>query len=203
MAKILVVDDEPDLVLLVQLILQRVGHEVIGADGGQEALEKLKETRPDLILLDLMMPKLDGWQTLELIRGHEEFKDIPVAMLTAKVLTPEIIRKTEIGELVDYIQKPFTKGDLVEKVTAILEHLERIAYCKSRLAPMVGNPATLEEYEALLKGERLHRRLLDILENSHESKEGEGLEDAISTLRQGVDGFRNRIKEIENGLGKE
>ncbi|MFQ5801125.1 MAG: response regulator, partial [Candidatus Hydrothermarchaeales archaeon] len=139
MAKIMVVDDEQDLVMLVKMIFKREGHEVIGATSGEEALEKLKGKKPDLILLDIMMPYLDGWGTLELIRKQDGLKDVPVSMLTAKDLTPEITARKDIGELVDYIQKPFTKDSLIKKVNSILGDLESIAHKKSRLSIEVGD----------------------------------------------------------------
>jgi CheY-like chemotaxis protein len=69
-----------------------------------------------------MMPRIDGWRTLELIRQNDALKNIPVSMLTAKNITPSIVAREEIGELVDYIQKPITKDSLIKKVEEISRH---------------------------------------------------------------------------------
>lgn len=206
MAKILVVDDEPDLVILVDRVLRKEGHEVIGASGGEEALEKLRGLRPDLILLDIMMPRLDGWQTLRLIRKLDGFKDVPVAMLTAKALTPEVIAREEIGELVDYIQKPFTKRSLIEKVNEILESLREIREKKKKLDSVVDDPETIDTYEFLARTERLHQSMLRTLnrvfeETSEEEPErAEELKEVLAAQREAVERLRKGRLEIEKRL---
>ncbi|RMF90613.1 MAG: response regulator [Methanobacteriota archaeon] len=206
MAKILVVDDEPDLIILVDRVLRKEGHEVIGASGGEEALEKLRGLRPDLILLDIMMPRLDGWQTLRLIRKLDGFKDVPVAMLTAKALTPEVIAREEIGELVDYIQKPFTKRSLIEKVNEILESLREIREKKKKLDSVVDDPETIDTYEFLARTERLHQSMLRTLnrvfeETSEEEPErAEELKEVLAAQREAVERLRKGRLEIEKRL---
>ena len=86
--KILVADDEPEIVDIVKRMLEDE-YEVITAYDGEEALRKAKKEKPDLILLDILMPKLDGWETLKKLKEDEELKNIPVSMLTALPLTPD------------------------------------------------------------------------------------------------------------------
>ena len=119
--RILIVDDESDLVEIVKLMLCREGYQVEGAESGSECMEKLKHYHPDLILLDIMMPGLDGWKTLKLIKSDDNLSSVKVAMLTAKKLSAETLKKEEIALLADYINKPFTRESLVQRVKKILE----------------------------------------------------------------------------------
>lgn len=113
MTEIMVVDDEPDIIYMLKVLLEKEGHEVIEAYSGRECLEKLKIEKPDLILLDIVMPKMDGWETLKAIKEDGNLKSIPVVMLTAKALPIEMERE-DVKGVADYITKPFTKEDLIE-----------------------------------------------------------------------------------------
>jgi len=106
MYSILVVDDSPMIVDVFVAMLERGGYEPAACYSGPECLEKLKEMTPDLILLDIMMEPMDGWETLENIKSNPNTKNIPVMMLTAKQLTPE--EAQEYGAYIeDYVMKPF------------------------------------------------------------------------------------------------
>jgi len=118
--KIMVVDDEEDLLELVKAIFEEEGFEVIPASSGAECLEKLKEVKPDLILMDMMMPGMSGRETTEKIRADPNTKDIKVAFLT-------VARFSEVGKeimkelnVVDYITKPFENEDLVRRVKKLV-----------------------------------------------------------------------------------
>ena len=114
--KVMIVDDEESLVELVKVLLEKEGFEVITAYSGKECLEKLKKVRPDLILLDLMMPEMSGREVLEKIRENPETKDLKVAFLTVAHLS-EIGKKVcERLNVCEYISKPFNNKDLVNKV---------------------------------------------------------------------------------------
>ncbi|RMF89172.1 MAG: response regulator [Methanobacteriota archaeon] len=207
MARILVVDDEADIVLLIKKILQSAGHEVIGAGSGEEALERLRGLRPDLILLDIMMPGLDGWETLRQMRGQKGLEDIPVAMLTAKPLTAETAGRRDIEELVDYIEKPFTKETLIQKVNySIIEDLDRIEREKSRLLSASGDRGMAAAYERAARRERLHRSMVATLKESLSRTEDPGerskLREAISTGQKTLEGFKSYIEELESLTGK-
>ncbi len=115
-APILVVDDEDDIRLLVREALEREGHETIEATDGRTALRRLYELHPRLVVLDVMMPELDGWQTLERIR---DVSDVPVILLTARALEWERTRGLR-GGADDYMTKPFSPMELAARVDALL-----------------------------------------------------------------------------------
>ena len=115
-----VFEDEPDMIDLVKLILSRKGYQVIGANGGQEGLDVVREHVPDLILLDLMMPDIEGWDVFQQIRAHEETKDIPVIVVTAKAQNIDKVLGLHIAKVDDYISKPFTPDALLESVQTVL-----------------------------------------------------------------------------------
>lgn len=117
---VLVVDDEPNIVLSLKFLITQEGYEVRTASSGEEALQALAEQVPDLILLDVMMPKPDGYEVCQIIRATPEWKDIPVIMLTAKGRDVEKEKGFAMGAD-DYITKPFATKELVAKVQAILK----------------------------------------------------------------------------------
>lgn len=117
--KILIVDDEKDLVETMTLRLEAAGYEVLCAYDGQDGLEKARDIKPDLILLDVMMPKMDGYQVCRMLKFDEDYKNIPIIMLTAR--GQEQDRKTgiDVGTN-DYITKPFDSKDLLARIQKIL-----------------------------------------------------------------------------------
>ena len=119
--KIMVVDDEPDVVDLVKLVLESDGFQVITAYSGKEALEKVGNEMPDLVLLDIMMPQMDGWEVYSRIRANPKTKDIPVAMLTAKSQSIDKMIGLHVVKVDDYITKPFGRSELLERVKRILK----------------------------------------------------------------------------------
>lgn len=119
--KIMIVDDEESLVELVKALLEREGFEVIEAYNGKECLEKLKSIKPDLILLDLMMPGMSGREVLEKIRKNPKTKDLKVAFLTVAHFS-EIGKKVcEDLKVCAYITKPFDNKELVQKVKELVK----------------------------------------------------------------------------------
>ncbi len=110
--KILIVDDEPNICELLSETLLHAGYETFIANGGYEGLEKAASVKPDLILLDVMMPVLDGWQLLERLRRNRETQNISVVMLTAKSETEALFRSREL-KVLDYFIKPIEPGELV------------------------------------------------------------------------------------------
>jgi two-component system response regulator VicR len=119
--KIMVVDDEPDVVDLVKLVLESDGFNVVTAYSGKEALEKINKEMPDLVLLDIMMPGMDGWEVYSRIRANPKTKDIPVAMLTAKSQSIDKMIGLHVVKVNDYITKPFGRSELLERVKRILK----------------------------------------------------------------------------------
>jgi two-component system alkaline phosphatase synthesis response regulator PhoP/two-component system response regulator VicR len=121
--KILAVDDEKHIVRLIQVNLERAGYEVVTAFDGVEALKKVAEERPDLIVLDVMMPQMDGFETLKNLKANPQTRDIPVIMLTAKAQDADVFRGWQSG--VDcYLTKPFNPLELLTFVKRIFESLE-------------------------------------------------------------------------------
>ncbi len=118
--RILVVDDEERMVRFIRLNLEHDGFEVITAFNGREALERVRQDLPDLVLLDVMMPELDGFEVLSMLR---EFSEVPVIMLTARSTEEDIVRGLELGAD-DYITKPFSPRVLVSRVRAVLRRVE-------------------------------------------------------------------------------
>ncbi len=117
--KIMVVDDEPDTVDLVKLVLETEGFEVITAFSGSECLEKLALEKPDAVLLDIMMPAMDGWEVFKKIR--ELYEELPVAMLTVRSQDIDKMLGLHVLKADDYITKPFGRKDLVERVKKLVE----------------------------------------------------------------------------------
>ncbi len=117
--RVLVVDDEPDVLLLCRVNLEFEGYEVSTAPDGEAGLAACRELRPDVVLLDVMMPKMDGWQVLEAIKGDEELKHIPVVMLTAKVQDEDQIRGWSAGAA-EYITKPFSPLSLSQVIGDVI-----------------------------------------------------------------------------------
>jgi two-component system response regulator VicR len=112
--KVLVVDDEPDTLELVKLVLESGGFEVILANNGVEALAQIETTKPDIVLLDIMMPDMDGWDVFRKIK--ERNSDIPIAILTAKAQNIDKLLGLHVLKADDYITKPFGKNELIGKV---------------------------------------------------------------------------------------
>ncbi|MBV9851487.1 MAG: response regulator [Armatimonadetes bacterium] len=119
--KILVVDDEPPIVRLMEFILARHGHQMLTAVNGEQALEMVRTHSPDLILLDIMMPRIDGYEVARTLRADPKYAQTPIIMLSAKAQEEDIRRGMDVG--VDaYITKPFSPEHLVQVVS---EHMGR------------------------------------------------------------------------------
>lgn len=113
--KILVVDDEPDVLKIVTFRLKKEGYEVITARDGQEALDLVNRERPDLVLLDLRLPVVDGYEVCKRLKTDEDLRQIPVILLTASSAT-KIAEKTKDFQAEDYLIKPFEPEELLDKV---------------------------------------------------------------------------------------
>ncbi len=114
------IEDEQEMIDLVQLILGRRGFTVEGANGGLEGLEKVQKRKPDLVLLDLMMPDMDGWEVYQRMKSDEDLREIPVIVVTAKAQSIDKVLGLHIAKVDDYITKPFGPQELLESVEKIL-----------------------------------------------------------------------------------
>ncbi len=117
--RILIVDDEPNIVLSLEFLMKKNGYEVETATDGDQAIAAVEQQKPDLMLLDVMMPRKDGYQVCQLLRGREEFNDVRIVMLTAKGRDVEREKGLSLGAD-DYITKPFSTQDVVDKVSELL-----------------------------------------------------------------------------------
>lgn len=118
---ILCVEDEPEMIDLMRLILGRRGFEVKGANGGVEGLRMIREEPPDLILLDLMMPDMDGWEVYQQLKADEYTRNIPVIVVTAKAQSIDKVLGLHIAKVDDYIAKPFSPQELLNSVEKVLQ----------------------------------------------------------------------------------
>ncbi len=118
--QVVCIEDDPEMIELIRLILSRRNIHVHGAAGGAEGIKKVKEVRPDLILLDLMMPDMDGWEVYQQIKTDESIKDTPVIVVTAKAQNIDKVLGLHIAKVTDYIAKPFSPQDLTESVEKAL-----------------------------------------------------------------------------------
>ena len=130
MKMILVIDDEKDLIKLVDHHLSKEGYLVIGARDGAEGLDVARKHKPDLILLDIMMPKMDGWQVCKQIKATAGIAQTPVIMLTARAHETDKVLGLELGAD-DYITKPFSPRELVARVKAVLRRFETCEFKES------------------------------------------------------------------------
>lgn len=119
--KVVCIEDESEMIDLVRIILQRHHIKVIGALGGREGLEKVASEKPDLVLLDLKMPVMNGWEVYERMKASGETRHIPIVVLTAMTRTYDDSLDLSDGMVSDYITKPFRPKTLIDSVTRILE----------------------------------------------------------------------------------
>ncbi len=119
--KVVCVEDEPEIIDLIKLILGRKGFDLTGATGGLEGLEAIRRIRPDLVLLDLMMPDMDGWEVYQQMKADPELKNIPVIVVTAKAQSIDKILGLHIAKVDDYVTKPFGPQELLQSVERVLQ----------------------------------------------------------------------------------
>lgn len=150
-AKILVVDDNPDNVELARAVVESAGYAAVTASDGIEALECVKASLPDLILLDVMMPRLDGLGVLQALRNNPATSQIPVIMLTAKAAVAERVAGLQLGAD-DYVPKPFAADELLARIHTLLKRSEKLRY----LNPLMG---VLGDWFSERGVERLSREL--------------------------------------------
>jgi two-component system, OmpR family, response regulator VicR len=118
--RIVCIEDEPEMIDLVRVILVPKGFEVIGAEGGVIGLQTVRKEKPDAVLLDLMMPDLDGWEVYQEMKADPEIKDIPVIVVTARAQSIDKVLGLRIAKVDDYITKPFGPQELLESLLNVL-----------------------------------------------------------------------------------
>lgn len=199
--KIMIVDDEPEIVETVEIMLQSGGYKTIPAYSGEECFNKLEKEKPDLILLDIMMKPMNGWQVLRKIKSNENLRDIAVSMFSLNPLTPEILDKEGIGEIENYIMKPFTTKELLEKIKEIWENKEKIENKKAKIDNKLGKK-TAQEYEKLAKQISRHKKLIEALKKSAslEGRETNSMKLLIANQEKMVSIWEKKIKELERKI---
>lgn len=206
MNTILVVDDSPFIVDVFINMLERGGYRSIAAYSGQECLDILKDVRPDLILLDIMMEPMDGWETLEHVKNNVETKEIPVLMLTAKQLTSE--EAQEYGMYIeDYVLKPITHRELYDTIEHVLQRRSTISLDVEAAKKAGFDQRLIDEYARLSKSVDVNKRLLKILEttyNIHDSKItlSEKISYAIKSMGTSIKFQEERLQHIRGELSK-
>jgi two-component system response regulator VicR len=118
--RVVCIEDEPEMIDLVKLILGRKGFDLTGAMGGREGLEAVRRIKPDLVLLDLMMPDMDGWEVYQQMKADHELADIPVIVVTAKAQSIDKVLGLHIAKVDDYVTKPFGPQELLQSVERVL-----------------------------------------------------------------------------------
>jgi len=204
MYTILVVDDSPFIVDVFVTMLERGGYRTVAAYGGDECLEILKTVTPDLILLDIMMEPMDGWETLERIKENPATKEIPVLMLTAKQLTP--VEAQEYGIYIeDYVLKPITHRELYNAIEHVLDRRQSIK-SDIDLARKSGFDAeVITEYARLSKSIDVNRRLMKILETTYNYNDSklrinDEISRAIKSMETNIRFQENRFQQIKGEI---
>lgn len=168
--RILVVDDEPRMISFIRMNLELEGHQVLEAHNGLEALEAVRTRLPDIVLLDVMMPELDGFETLRMLR---EFSSIPVIMLTAKGEENDRVYGLELGAD-DYIPKPFGPRELTARIKAVLRRADMPTSTPDQATVRIDERLSVDfnRREVIVQGERIklrpteYRLLYHLIENA-------------------------------------
>lgn len=203
---IMIVDDSSFIVDGLIAILKRKGYKPIPAHGGDECLEILKTTIPDLILLDIMMEPMDGWETLDRLKSNPTTKEIPVLMFSAKKLSPSEAQEHSIS-IDDYVTKPVNPTQLMESIQRIFSRRNDVKG-ETLVAQNSGvDKALIDEYTALRTSVEVDKNLLIILKNSTGANTpGHVVPDedlaAMQKLEEKIKTDELRLKEINDTFTK-
>ena len=208
MYTVMVVDDSPFIVDIFVTMLERGGYKTLAAYGGEEALETLRTVKPDLILLDIMMEPMDGWETLMHLKNNPDTKEIPVMMLTAKQLTPSEAQEYGIY-IEDYIMKPITHRELYDAIENLLSRKRMIEMDMKMAAEAGVDHKLIDEYSRLRRQADVSKRLLRLLENTYKIndeklKVSDDINLAIKSMAMNIRFQEERLeqlrKEFSSGL---
>jgi DNA-binding response OmpR family regulator len=194
--KILVVDDEPDTVFLLRSILERQGYEVEGAANGVEALQKMKLIEPALVITDMMMPQMDGWQSIQ--RLHE-ISDVPIIVLSVLNQTDSIIRALELGAD-DYMTKPFDHTEVLARVESVLRRGNHSSKVSRIGVESIGLVLDLDTHEVFYENKclQLTGKMFDVLNLLMQNAPKLVTYEQLTTVIWGKDSIaiRNRLKYL-------
>jgi CheY-like chemotaxis protein len=203
---ILIVDDSPYIVDGLVALLKRKGFRPLASHGGDEALAILSTTSPDLVLLDIMMEPMDGWETLEKIKAGPATKEIPVLMFSAKKISPEEAQEHCLN-IEDFVSKPVNPAQLLDAINRVFER-RRDVNLEVVIARDAGlDPALIEEYSRLRKSIEVDANLLAVLRRSNAvNRPGREVpaEDllAINRLEAKIHADELRLKEINGSFSR-
>jgi two-component system alkaline phosphatase synthesis response regulator PhoP len=187
--RILVVDDDKEIVRLVGAYLEQAGFQVLTAYDGEAALHSLRRDRPDLVVLDLMLPDRDGWDITRIVRGDTALAHTPIIMLTARVEDTDKIVGLELGAD-DYITKPFNPREVVARVRSVLRRSQAgEAANPQRILQMASLLMDLDRHEVMLDGQPVELTPTEF--------------DLLRTLMENPGYAFTRMELIEQGLGYE
>jgi two-component system KDP operon response regulator KdpE len=150
--RVLIVDDEPDTVFLLKSIIRNAGFDVLSAFSGKDAIKKCKDMNPDIVLLDLMMPEMDGWETLRYIR---EMADVPVIILSAVGAKEDVVRALQVG-VDDYLTKPFFNAEVIARIRAVLRRMAKPHEINRYVFPNIKLSIDLTSQEVSYQGKNIH-----------------------------------------------
>jgi len=203
---IMIVDDSSFIVDGLVAILKRKGYKPLPAHGGDECLEILKTTIPDLILLDIMMEPMDGWETLDRIKSNPATKGIPVLMFSAKKISPSEAQEHSLS-IDDFVSKPVNPAQLIESIQRIFNRRNDVKV-EALVAQDAGlDKALIDEYTALRTSIEVDKNLLVVLKNSTGANTpGQVVPDedlaAMQKLEEKIKTDERRIKEINEKFTK-
>jgi DNA-binding response OmpR family regulator len=146
MQRALIVDDDPDTVDLIKIVIRNAGMDVVGAFSGNEALEKCSDLHPNIILLDLMMPGMDGWETYNRLR---KLTDVPVIVVSADTKKENVVRGLNSG-FDDYVTKPFFPPELVARVNVVLRRVGQSKPITARVFSAIGLVVDYETHDVMI-----------------------------------------------------
>jgi CheY-like chemotaxis protein len=203
---ILIVDDSPYIVDGLVALLKRKGFNPVPTHGGEEALALLSTTVPDLILLDIMMEPMDGWETLDRIKANPQTKDLPVLMFSAKKISPQDAQEHSLN-IEDFVSKPVNPSQLLDAIKRIFERRSDVK-TEAGVARDAGHDAGLvDEYSALRKSIEVDNNLLAVLKKAsgiHLPGQEIPPEDllAIKKLEEKIQTDGVRLKELTEKFNK-
>jgi DNA-binding response OmpR family regulator len=203
---ILIVDDSPYIVDGLVALLKRKGFKPIAAHSGDEAIGLLVNNKPDLILLDIMMEPMDGWETLEKIKANPETRDLPVLMFSAKKISPEEAQEHSLN-IEDFVSKPVNPSQLLDSIKRIFERRSNVKQEAATAKDAGQGAAIIDEYTALRKSIEVDTNLLAVLKNaSGMNNPGSVVPDedqkAISRLEEKIRADELRLKQISELFAK-
>lgn len=201
MKRILVVDDDPGIVELVSRGLKRSDYEAKTADGGKACLEMYDEFKPDLILLDIMMPDLNGWEVLGKLADEHDIHDSIIVMLTAKPLDEEDVKRDSFEFVSHYLMKPFGMEDLIMEIEMVFEEEEKIRDHGMRIMRSFGREIGYSYLEYLKLASRRQRIITgmmgeDIPGSLQECPAPQGMDDVVHS----IENITQSLHDIESEL---